>query len=231
MQVNADLIVLAGHAVVPAVLGVMTLAAQTGLPLLLSGGIGHSTELLRSALAENPLTRNVRFDHGGEADMLFTLATQIFAIPASQLYVEPLSTNCGQNAAFTRDMIMEKGIPAGRILLSQDPLMQRRTRETFEFSWRQQHLAATFINWPVFVPQLAVFGDNVTITGAQSAGIWSVNRFISMLLGEMRRLNDDAQGYGPAGAGFIDRVDMPDSIRAAWVRVRAYEEFAGLSRA
>lgn len=230
-RVDADLIVLAGHAVVPAILGVMTLAAETGIPLLFTGGVGHSTDLLRRALAENPLTRRATFSQPGEAEIFFALATEFFALLPSRLYVEGCSANCGQNASYTRDMILEKSIRADRILLSQDPLMQRRTRETFEFSWRQKNLSAAFISWPVFVPQLVSMGGVATLTGAQSAGIWSVERFVSMLLGEMRRLNDDANGYGPAGAGFIGHVEIPQRIGDAWDRIRDCDDYARLSRA
>jgi len=229
--VEADLIVLAGHAVVPAILGVLTLAVNTELPLLFTGGIGHSTALLKQALAENPLTRNMTFNQQSEADIFFALATDCFAIPASRIYVENRSANCGQNADFTREMIATLGIKAEKIILSQDPLMQRRTRETFEFSWQQNNLSAEFINWPVFVPQLISLAGHLSIIGAQSAGIWDTTRFISMALGEMRRLHDDHQGYGPAGAGFIGHVTIPTSVHEAWKRIRQYQIFADLSRA
>ncbi|ROR15237.1 YdcF family protein [Erwinia sp. JUb26] len=218
-RVDADLIVLAGHAVVPAILGVMQLAAATGIPLLLTGGVGHSTILLKQALAENVLTRNATFRQQSEADIFFALATDFFAIPASQLYVENRSANCGQNADFTRDLIAGLGLKAESIILSQDPLMQRRTRETFEFSWRQKAMTADFVNWPVFVPRLVSVAGSTVITGAQSAGIWDIERFISMALGEMRRLQDDASGYGPKGAGFIGHVVIPQGVVDAWQRM------------
>lgn len=229
-HVNADLIVLAGHAVVPAIFGVMQLAATTGIPLLLTGGVGHSTILLKQALAENTLTRNTPFDQLGEADIFFALATDVFGISPSQLHVENRSANCGQNADFTRDMIAGLGLKAGTIILSQDPLMQRRTRETFEFSWRQKGIAAEFVNWPVFVPHLVSVAGNPVITGAQSAGIWDIERFISMALGEMRRLQDDASGYGPKGAGFIGHVDIPLDVATAWQRI-TQTRLGDLSRA
>lgn len=227
---DADLIVLAGHAVVPAILGVMQLAATTGIPLLLTGGVGHSTILLKQALAENALTRSATFDQHSEAEIFFALATDFFGIPAERLYVENRSANCGQNADFTREMIAGLGLKAEKIILSQDPLMQRRTRETFEFSWRQKAMTAEFVNWPVFVPRLVSVADSTVITGAQSAGIWDTERFISMALGEMRRLQDDAGGYGPKGAGFIGHVDIPLDVTAAWQRV-TQTTLGNLSRA
>ncbi|MFG1172612.1 YdcF family protein [Erwiniaceae bacterium CAU 1747] len=228
---DADLIVLAGHAVVPAILGVLELAVATGIPLLLTGGVGHSTPLLKQALAENRLTRLTTFDRQSEADIIFTLATDCFGISPSQLYVENRSANCGQNADFTRDMIAELGLRADNIILSQDPLMQRRTRETFAFSWQKKGLKTGFINWPVFVPRLVSLAGNTVISGAQSAGIWNIERFISMVLGEMRRLQDDASGYGPNGAGYIGHVDIPRKVSEARQRIMAKTHLAHLIRA
>jgi hypothetical protein len=54
---------------------------------------------------------------------------------------------------------------------------------------------------------------------SQQQGVWEVDRFISLLLGEIPRLRDDANGYGPAGKGFIDHVDIPKEVEAAWTRL------------
>lgn len=48
-------------------------------------------------------------------------------------------------------------------------------------------------------------------------GVWDVERYLSLLLGEIPRLRDD--GYGPAGKNFIDHVDIPASAEAAWDRL------------
>ena len=49
--------------------------------------------------------------------------------------------------------------------------------------------------------------------------IWSIGRFTALLLGEVRRLHDDEEGYGPRGAGFIDRVDVPTDVMDAYRRL------------
>lgn len=54
---------------------------------------------------------------------------------------------------------------------------------------------------------------------SQQQGVWEVDRFISLLLGEIPRLRDDANGYGPAGKGFIDHVDIPEEVEGAWTRL------------
>ncbi|TCV96802.1 YdcF family protein [Biostraticola tofi] len=229
-SVDPQLIILAGHAVVPGILGVMKLAAETDVPVLFTGGVGHSTHLLKQGLNENPLTRSRVFEQQSEADIFYSIATDIFAISPSRLYVEDRSTNSGQNADYSRELITRKGLNAERILLSQDPLMQRRTRETFELSWRTKALAARFINCPVLVPQLVMLAGKVMITGVQSAGHWTIERFIEMALGEMERLRDGPDGYGPLGKGFIGHVAIPAAVMSAWEHIESDNCYAALKR-
>jgi hypothetical protein len=49
--------------------------------------------------------------------------------------------------------------------------------------------------------------------------VWSMRRFTALLLGEMGRLHDDEQGYGPRGADFIDHVDIPSDVQDAYQRL------------
>eukprot|EP00775_Hariotina_reticulata_P006491 gene6491-6718_t len=53
-------------------------------------------------------------------------------------------------------------------------------------------------------------------------GVWEVERFISLLLGEIPRLRDAPGGYGPKGSGFIGHVDIPVEVEAAhaWLAER-----------
>jgi hypothetical protein len=39
-------------------------------------------------------------------------------------------------------------------------------------------------------------------------------------MGEIPRLRDDKDGYGPQGRGFIAHVDVPGHIEAAWSRLQ-----------
>lgn len=50
---------------------------------------------------------------------------------------------------------------------------------------------------------------------SEEQGVWSVDRYISLLLGEIPRLRDDPSGYGPKGKGFIDHVDIPIEVEEA----------------
>ncbi len=47
-------------------------------------------------------------------------------------------------------------------------------------------------------------------------GMWDMKRYASLLLGEIQRLTDDENGYGPKGADFIAHVDIPEGVQAAY---------------
>ncbi|GKW23665.1 hypothetical protein PEC311524_12590 [Pectobacterium carotovorum subsp. carotovorum] len=223
-----DLVILAGHAVVGGIIGTITLAAENNIPMLFTGGVGHSTELLKDNLRKSPLTSGMTFSESSEAAIFYRIATELVGINPSSLFVEDLSTNCGQNAEFSLTMIAERNIQADRILLSQDPLMQRRTRASFEHHSEKTGSRHVFLNWPVFVPQLVSLSGRIVIQGPQMGGSWDMTRFVTLVLGEMRRLNDDAEGYGPAGAGFIGHIDIPEKVRSAWERLCSCDIFTAL---
>nr|WP_274619204.1 ElyC/SanA/YdcF family protein [Bifidobacterium amazonense] len=51
------------------------------------------------------------------------------------------------------------------------------------------------------------------------AGMWDMNRYLTLLMGEIPRLRDDANGYGPAGRGYIAHEDIPESVASAHARL------------
>ena len=62
-----------------------------------------------------------------EAHVLADIAHDYWQIPRSRLVVEDQSTNCGENARFTRTTLENGGLPHRRGIVIQDPTMQRRT--------------------------------------------------------------------------------------------------------
>lgn len=228
--VQPDLMVMAGHAILPTIFGALALAKQADIPVLISGGVGHSTPLLQQAVKNNPMTAAIDAEGQSEAVIIARIGEALFGIPAERVLIERNSRNCGENADFSRDYLLEKRLPHQTILLVQDPLMQRRTAETYRFSWNNKNLTSRFINWPVFTPRLISVHDEVLITGASMPGIWQRERYIAMILGEVKRLRDDKEGYGPAGAGFIGHVTLPDNVACAWARVMQHQALARLIR-
>lgn len=229
-KADHDILILAGHAIIPNILGALYFARQADMPVLLSGGIGHSTQLLKKAMQESSFIDITGIDGENEAELLSLIASKIFHIPEEKIFIEDRSTNCGQNADFSRDLLVERQYRIKKAILVQDPLMQRRTFETFSFSWQQKNSDCQFTNWPVFKPKLVMTAAGVKITGAQVPGLWEIERYISMILGEIKRLYDDKSGYGPNGAGFIGHVHMPERVVAAWQRLLTDPELVRITR-
>lgn len=220
-DMEADMAILAGHAVLPNIEGAVALAKRFSLPLLLSGGMGHATGALAQAMALHPLYRDIDTRGKSEAQMLADIARLFGGIADDRLLLEGESRNSGENAAFSQRLLDAQGIRPQRVVLIQDPLLQRRTDATFRWQWRDRDDAPVFINWPVFTPVLALDSGMVRITGAPPQGLWSMERFVQLLMGEVQRLRNDEKGYGPRGAGFFDEVEMPGEIDVAWHRLAA----------
>jgi uncharacterized SAM-binding protein YcdF (DUF218 family) len=123
-----------GNAVIPTIDAACRLAADAGVPLLISGGIGHSTVFLYDAVRNDPRYRSLPVDGRPEAHILADIAHRFWHIPRDRIVVEDRSTNCGENARFTREMLAATGIAPRAGVVLQDPTMQRRTMATLPAS-------------------------------------------------------------------------------------------------
>ena len=50
--------------------------------------------------------------------------------------------------------------------------------------------------------------------------MWEMERCIGLLLGEIPRLRDGANDYGPLGKDFITHVDIPNEAQKAFDHLR-----------
>jgi uncharacterized SAM-binding protein YcdF (DUF218 family) len=220
----AGIVVLAGNAMLWTLEGAVARAGALGVPLLISGGVGHSTALLQEAAAAHPVYRNAPPGSGSEASLLGAIAVHCLGFPALRIIVEGQSTNCAENAVFSRRVLDVAGLRPERLLLIQDPLMQRRTAASFRAAWGGE---AEIVNGPVWMPKLTVAGAAIRFRDPPAGGLWSVQRFMELLLGEIARLRDDEAGYGPRGRGFIPHVDIPEPVEAAHRHLIACGRFSG----
>ncbi|MGW6195494.1 hypothetical protein ACWF0M_05035 [Kribbella sp. NPDC055110] len=62
-------------------------------------------------------------------------------------------------------------------------------------------------------------GPDRVSAGPDAPEIWTRFRFRSLLLGEIHRLSPDV--YGPQGRNFIDHVDIPTEVLAAYNELAA----------
>lgn len=92
--------------------------------------------------------------------------------------------------------------------------MQRRTMATFLRVTRDEPHAPRWLSFHGFIPELAQRQDGVDFVPA-AEGLWSVDRYLSLITGELPRLRDDATGYGPCGRDFIAHVDIPQNVEQA----------------
>lgn len=149
--------------------------------------------------------------------------------------VEDRSTNCGANASESRKVLEACGVPSPRsVIVVQDPTMCKRTVATFEKTYADLgDQSPRVVSWPTFVPEVSAKGieeqaeTNDSLwqfldfsdsgpTGARKNGLWSMDRFVELVMGEIPRLRDDHAGYGPRGSGFIVHVDVPEEVEKAW---------------
>ncbi|KPM35817.1 hypothetical protein AK830_g10750 [Neonectria ditissima] len=149
-----------------------------------------------------------------------------------QILVEDQSTNCGANASETRKVLEAHGVERPQsIVIIQDPTMSRRTVASFQHVY-QDIPQEQILSWPTFVPGVCVeMGQEEPSSLASLAyktrgqvsaiqdGLWSMDRFVDLIMGEIPRLRDDAAGYGPRGKGFIGHVEIPPGVEAAWTLV------------
>ena len=57
---------------------------------------------------------------------------------------------------------------------------------------------------------VVVVRDGALAFDHEPLGMWDMGRYLELLMGEVPRLTDDEDGYGPRGAGFIAHVDVHD---------------------
>lgn len=211
-----DCVVLAGNCVLETAEGAFRLVRSGFSPrLLISGGIGHATEALREKVAAHPIYGAVETKERAEAHILAELAIKFWSIDPSSILVEAASTNSGENARFSRDLLVAAGEAVKTLLLVQDPTMQRRTDATFRHIWSDCP-DASFLNWPTFIPRVRLVDGEPRFALSGMSGLWPMERFMTLIMGEIPRLRDDPQGYGPKGKGFIAHVGIPADIEAAY---------------
>nr|EIP1105383.1 YdcF family protein [Citrobacter freundii] len=219
ITVQSDCVILAGNAVIPTIDAACRIAKAQQVPLLISGGIGHSTRFLYDAIAQHPRYNIIRTTGRAEAAILADIAHQFWQIPGEKIWVEDQSTNCGENARFSCALLNQAAESIHTVIVVQDPTMQRRTMATFQRVTRDEQHAPRWLSFPGFIPELAQQHNGVDFVPA-AEGLWSVDRYLSLITGELPRLRDDAAGYGPCGHDFIVHVDIPQDVEQAWQQLK-----------
>lgn len=178
--------------------------------ILINGGIGHSTELLRNAVIEDERFKSIEVYDRAEADIFFDIMTKIYNIPENKIIVENKSTNCGDNAIKAVEILRNLEVLYKSMILIQDPSMQLRTYASFlKYISKEVRL----INYSPFIPEI---NEDLKLINREVNGIWEEKRYFELIMGEITRLRDDKNGYGPNGKNFIAHVNIPEEIEDAY---------------
>lgn len=181
------------------------------------GGAGHTTETLRLKMHEE--FPDMETEGLSEAEVFAKYLQHQYGL--SPDFLECKSTNCGNNITYLLDLLKENGIDFSSIIISQDATMQYRMEAGLR---KYVSNNIKIINYAVYSAKVVV--ENSALTYKEEIwGMWDINRYISLLMGEIPRLSDDVNGYGPKGKDFIAHVEIPQEVRGAFDELsRTYPE-------
>ena len=182
--------------------------AGYGEKLMFCGGIGHSTVNLKKKVAK---ILNVETDQlpESEAEIYACLAKDKYQIESSSIFMDKTSTNTSENIKNAIQIFNDHTIKHETMILIQDPILQKRSYVTAldMFNDRQK-----IINYAPIIPKLNSDG---TIEN-DTPYLWEGTRLYELALGEVYRLRDDENGYGPKGKGFLRHVDIPEEVNRSF---------------
>lgn len=196
--------------------------------LLVVGGIGHSTQALYDAVAQHPKYHTLASSITGlpEARILEQILKTYYDVPqitsqGCRILYEDCSTNCGSNAIEAKKVLEANGITPSEIILIQDPTMSLRTCASFGRAYDDKEYPR-ILGCSLYQPEVADSNDGTfvfVVPSPDTPGLWSRQRFLDLILGEIARLRDDERGYGPNGKNFIKHVDIPTQVEAAYQHI------------
>lgn len=218
---QVDMIIILGNSI-PYISELGAKAYKRGLAkdIMIVGGIGHSTKYLIQNVLENNEYKDIDVYGKSEAEILRQIIVRRENIPQDKIIIENKSTNCGSNASEALKILKEKGKIPESIILIQDPTMQLRSHVSFLKEWDEQK--PLIISYSPFIPQLKVLENGYQYINKEVNGLWTKDRFIDLIMGEIPRLRDDLNGYGPKGKGFISHVDIPEVVGDSYQTLVSY---------
>ncbi|OUM58020.1 hypothetical protein PIROE2DRAFT_16815 [Piromyces sp. E2] len=181
---------------------------QVAKTYIIVGGAGHTTETLRQKVhKEYPEIKTAGLS---EAEIFQQYIKINYNCEAN--YLETESTNCGNNITYLLDLIKAKNITCHSIILCQDATMQNRMEAKLR---KDMSHALTIINYASYAAVVEYTNENLHFS-TSIHGMWDMERYVNLLMGEIPRLSDNEHGYGPKGKNFIDHVDIPEKVIQAF---------------
>lgn len=190
---------------------------------MIVGGEGHTTESLRQAIHNaypEIITEGKR-----EADVMSQYIRLKYNI--DKILIERNSTNCGNNVTYALDVMKQNNLYPNNLIIVQDSTMQRRMDAGFRKYLKDSEVK--LINFASYKVKVQVKNEKLVIEPLDIWGMWDIEKYISLLMGEIPRLLDNAEGYGPKGKNYIAHVDIPMEVLKAFQELK--EEYGHLVRA
>lgn len=176
---------------------------------IIVGGAGHTTEALRQKMHQ--AFPEIETNGLPEADVFEQYLEKRYGLHAD--YLERKSTNCGNNITYLKKLIEEEGIACRTMILSQDATMQYR----MDASVKKYMPGIQVINYAVYDAKVVVRNGEL-IYEKEIWGMWDIDRYLTLLLGDVQRLSDNEDG--PEGKGYIVHVDIPDEVEKAFMDLK-----------
>ena len=120
-------------------------------------------------------------------------------VPRESILIEAHSTNTGENIAFTKRLLADKGLNPHRFIIVQKPYMERRSYATLRKLWPEKEVIVTS-------PQVS-FRDYLAEYANRSLSEADV---VSIMVGDLQRIK-----LYPA-RGFQIEQEIPDEVWAAF---------------
>ncbi|MCQ2241690.1 ElyC/SanA/YdcF family protein [Treponema sp.] len=175
---------------------------------IIVGGAGYTTQALRNAMHDQ--FPELETDGRTEAELFNDYLKMQYGISAD--YLEVKSTNCGNNITYLLEILKNNDISCESIILCQDATMQKRMEATLR-KYEPEMRIINYASYRATVREDLSFEEDIW-------GMWDFERYLSLLMGEIPRLTDDENGYGPSGKNFIAHVEIPLEVKDAFLNLQ-----------
>ena len=128
------------------------------------------------------------------------------------------STNCGNNITNLLEIIKKEKLDFNNIILIQDASMQLRMSAVIK---KYIDKSIEVINYAAYKVKV-INKDSKLIYDSYPLGMWNIDRYINLLMGEIPRLTDNKEGYGPSGKDFLIHIDIPEKVENAFLELKKY---------
>jgi uncharacterized SAM-binding protein YcdF (DUF218 family) len=179
---------------------------------MIVGGEGHTTESLRQAVHQ--AYPEIVTAGKSEADVMAAYISWKYGI--DEILLERNSTNCGNNVTYALELMKQNKLCPQNMIIVQDATMQCRMDAGFRKYLENEEIQ--LINFASYKVKVEVRNEKLVVDSSDLWGMWDIERYISLLLGEIPRLLDTVSGYGPEGKGYIAHVEVPVKV------IKAFEE-------